>query len=101
MVGGGPADGRELGHRTITMTMRYAHLAPGGGAELIKALELGPWQPRANEEESSDEKRGGEAGLSSEPSRNRTYNLRIKSPLLYQLSYGPIVLPAPLRARPG
>jgi integrase len=28
-----------LGHSTITMTMRYAHLAPGGGAELIRALE--------------------------------------------------------------
>ena len=25
----------------------------------------------------------------SEPRRNRTFNLRIKSPLLYQLSYGP------------
>lgn len=51
-----------MGHSTITMTMRYAHLAPGGGDELIKALELGPWQPRANEEESSEEKRGGERG---------------------------------------
>jgi integrase len=28
-----------LGHSTITMTMRYAHLAPGGGANLISALE--------------------------------------------------------------
>jgi integrase len=28
-----------LGHSTITMTMRYAHLAPGGGADLIRALE--------------------------------------------------------------
>ena len=41
------------------MTMRYAHLAPGGGAELIKALEVGPRQPRANEEETSEEKSGG------------------------------------------
>jgi integrase len=29
-----------LGHSTINMTMRYAHLAPGGGANLIRALEL-------------------------------------------------------------
>jgi integrase len=28
-----------LGHSTITMTMRYAHLAPGGGAQLIQTLE--------------------------------------------------------------
>lgn len=28
-----------LGHSTVTMTMRYAHLAPGGGASLIRALE--------------------------------------------------------------
>lgn len=28
-----------LGHSTITMTMRYAHLAPGGGADLIRALD--------------------------------------------------------------
>ena len=28
-----------LGHSTINMTMRYAHLAPGSGASLILALE--------------------------------------------------------------
>jgi hypothetical protein len=28
-----------LGHSTITMTMRYAHLAPGDGAEAIRALD--------------------------------------------------------------
>jgi integrase len=28
-----------LGHSTITMTMRYSHLAPGNGADLIQALE--------------------------------------------------------------
>jgi site-specific recombinase XerD len=30
-----------LGHSTITMTMRYAHLAPGNGADLIGVLERG------------------------------------------------------------
>jgi integrase len=29
-----------MGHSTITMTMRYAHLAPDGGADLIRALEM-------------------------------------------------------------
>jgi len=28
-----------LGHSTITMTMRYSHLVPGEGADLIRALE--------------------------------------------------------------
>jgi len=28
-----------LGHSTITMTMRYSHLAPGGGTELIGVLD--------------------------------------------------------------
>jgi integrase len=28
-----------LGHSTITMTMRYAHLAPGGGREFLSALD--------------------------------------------------------------
>ena len=32
-------DDVSVGHSTITMTMRYAHLAPGGGANLIRALE--------------------------------------------------------------
>ena len=38
-----------MGHSTITMTMRYSHLAPGHGAEFIRALEdptvvASPWQ---------------------------------------------------------
>jgi integrase len=37
-----------LGHATINMTMRYAHLAPGSGAHYIKALDgefvANPWQ---------------------------------------------------------
>jgi hypothetical protein len=28
-----------MGHSTITMTMRYMHLAPGGGQELIRVLD--------------------------------------------------------------
>jgi hypothetical protein len=28
-----------MGHSTNTMSMRYSHLAPGQGAELIRALE--------------------------------------------------------------
>ena len=40
-----------LGHSTITMTMRYSHLAPEQGAELIQALEnpsavANTWQRR-------------------------------------------------------
>jgi len=28
-----------LGHSTITMTMRYAHLAPNDGADMRRALD--------------------------------------------------------------
>jgi site-specific recombinase XerD len=28
-----------MGHSTIAMTMRYSHLAPGGGADLIQTLD--------------------------------------------------------------
>jgi site-specific recombinase XerD len=40
-----------LGHSTMTMTMRYSHLAPGHGADLIRALEnpsavANTWQSR-------------------------------------------------------
>src|SRR5262249_7652299 len=50
---------------------------------------------------STPQKRKGaedRAFLSGEPRRNRTFNKRIKSPLLYQLSYGPptsLALPSP------
>ncbi len=30
-----------LGHSTMTMTMRYAHLAPNDGGNMVRALERG------------------------------------------------------------
>jgi integrase len=30
-----------LGHSSIVMTMRYSHLAPGGGREFLSALDAG------------------------------------------------------------
>jgi integrase len=44
-----------LGHSTIHMTMRYVHLAPGSGANLITALEspssvAATWQQGRTEE---------------------------------------------------
>jgi integrase len=42
-----------LGHATITMTMRFAHLAPGGDSALIAALDRAEpnaaWQKRGND----------------------------------------------------
>jgi integrase len=38
-----------LGHSTIHMTLRYAHLAPNNGSEWIRALEpSGQRQPDGN-----------------------------------------------------
>jgi integrase len=34
-----------MGHSTIAMTMRYAHLTPGAGADWIRMLEA-PTNPR-------------------------------------------------------
>lgn len=39
---------RWLGHSTIAMTMRYAHLAPGNGSELIHVLDAPLRKPDAN-----------------------------------------------------
>ena len=35
-----------LGHKTLTMTLRYAHLSPGHRANAVKVLEgkLGGWE---------------------------------------------------------
>ncbi len=37
-----------LGHSTITMTMRYAHLAPGAGGEWMAVMERGSREPNVN-----------------------------------------------------
>jgi hypothetical protein len=47
VIGGAPLRQVQewLGHSTITMTMRYAHLAPSGGREYL-AAERPPRYPR-------------------------------------------------------
>ena len=53
-----------MGHATITMTMRYSHLTPGGGEDLIKALEA----PRSREAwQQRDNKSGGTPGTDVPP----------------------------------
>jgi integrase len=47
-----------LGHSTIAMTMRYSHLAPGSGSDLIQALEnpaavATTWQTKNTESQSA------------------------------------------------
>ena len=39
-----------LGHSTIMMTMRYAHLAPGSGADLIGVLDRPVTAPGRHQE---------------------------------------------------
>jgi integrase len=55
-----------MGHSTIGMTMRYAHLAPGGGADLIRALEApedgAAWQRCDNGTDGATETDGAIAG---------------------------------------
>ena len=47
VIGGTPLPQVQewMGHSTILMTMRYAHLAPGGGRKYLAALEPGAAQP--------------------------------------------------------
>ena len=47
-----------LGHSTIMMTMRYAHLAPGGGADLIRVLDEAGGNLTATEPRAANERRG-------------------------------------------
>ena len=47
-----------LGHTTIAMTMRYSHLAPGSGSDLIQALDspaavATTWQTKNTESQSA------------------------------------------------
>ena len=67
-----PAGGAGVGARSPG--------APQSFAGRVGTLDDGPTTP-------GQRKSPAEAGLSSAPGRNRTFNLRIKSPLLCQLSY--------------
>jgi integrase len=87
MRGGGlPALQQILGHSTLAMTMRYAHLAPGHlRAEMIKTeavLEpnVGTNAPLAARDVAEPR------GMSGEPWWDRTTDPLIKSQVLYQLS---------------
>ena len=57
-----------LGHSTMTMTMRYAHLAPGSGDE-IRVLD-GPSQPKCPDDESSRH-------VSQKSAKDRPLNLKL------------------------
>ncbi len=61
-----------MGHSTINMTMRYAHLAPGAGADWIKALE-GP----ANASETVAQKAEGAANLRHSDGTSRIANQKV------------------------
>ncbi len=80
-----------MGHSSINVTMDvYAHLMPGGGDEVadrLGALVFRPGGSRTvalDELELADETQA--IDLTGGPCRNRTYDQRIKSPLLYRLS---------------
>ncbi len=44
-----------MGHQSIQMTMRYAHLASAGASERILVLDAPPWQRRGNGEEALEQ----------------------------------------------
>ena len=81
-----------LGHKDIKTTMRYAHLADEQLIEGVAAVDLLCLNGGKNKYKTSTGiKKGTRKSLqvpdkSGEPRGGRTHDLRIKSPLLYQLS---------------
>ena len=59
MRGAVPKAIQELaGHTTLTVTLRYMHLAPSALRDAIRLLDDRSWQNRANEGEASEASRG-------------------------------------------
>jgi integrase len=82
-----------MGHSSINVTMDvYGHLMPGGGDEVADRLgalvfargESGSRMVAVDEVELADDAQA--IVFNGGPCRNRTYDQRIKSPLLYRLS---------------
>ncbi len=82
-----------LGHKTLTMTMRYAHLSPAHKLEAVQRLSLAPSSTTGSTDDASV-KIAVEGGAEvrnlppelSEPCRDRTGDPLLKRQLLYQLS---------------
>ena len=85
-----------MGHKDIKMTLRYSHLAPEHtksavnkiGKIVRNSVENSQYgQASVKEANSANPSNSSNPLISfNEPHWNRTSNLRIKSPLLYQLS---------------
>jgi len=92
------AVGELLGHQTLQMTMRYAHLSPGYLTNEIQLLDGPAKGKRARKGQSARTTRRDAsktrriAKESGAPCRTRTCDLRVRSQTLY---------PTELRARHG
>jgi len=82
-----------MGHKTITMTLRYAHLSPMHLQDTVERLDSRPTDPTTDPgTDSSVEPAGDQSKVvdlrkeNGGPCRSRTYDPLIKSQLLYQLS---------------
>ena len=100
-----PAIQQLLGHASITMTMRYAHMAPSSGAEAVRALDRTQARPVASTTRIATHRRAKAAGAGRSgatldnpnspkgfggPEGIRTLDLHNASVAFSQLNYRPI-----------
>ena len=86
-----------MGHKTITMTLRYAHLSPAHQLDAVQRLNRKPTDTATDttpDGGGSTEMPGGEVVELSEEreagARSRTADLLITNQLLYRLSYASV-----------
>jgi integrase len=82
-----------MGHKTLAMTLRYAHLSPAHQLEAVRRLDVEPTGTTTGTEAKLAKAATGQtmevldsAGKKNGPRRSRTCDPLIKSQLLYQLS---------------
>ena len=73
-----------LGHKTIAMTVRYAHLSPGHQLDAVQRLNQTPTGTTTGTDTATAEVQQAQVtDISTAPGAIRTHDPRIRNPMLY------------------